>query len=211
MRESIARKLLVILLLMPMLVTLVACSEEDISILRDIALLWAAENAGSILKWKLGFETGDSEVDAVMEAKGVIDNMKEAEKLMEEGRQEDDIEKMAQAVDKRPGDYTYRVSLAAELMQQGYSSDALDQFDAGYQAAQQYGGAYHAERYTIQAIDELSLAGQTIQQNGFKDKEQCRSYYIQMGRLYGQRFEQTGQAFFQEQQQANLARAEQCQ
>ena len=204
------RKLMVVLVLAPLMLGLVACDAEDISFLRAMALEWAASNAGDLIKYGIIGRSGNDEVDAVMDAKGVIDNIQAADKLMEEGRETGDLIKMEQAIKKRPGDYTYRVSYGAELMRNGRTEDAIYQFEAADQAASQYGPA-HAERYAIQGIDDLSLAGQQFEQKGFANTAQCQSYNQQMAYFYGLRHQQTGQSFFLEQQNSFAARALACQ
>ena len=204
------RKLLVVLVLVPLMLGLVACDAGDIAFLRAMALEWAASHAGDLLKYGIIGRSGNDEVDAVMDAKHVIDNIQAADKLMEEGRETGDLTKMEQAIKKRPGDYTYRVSYGSELMRNGRTDDAVSEFEAADQAASQYGPA-HVERYAIQGIDELSLAGQQFEQKGFANTAQCQAYNQRMSYFYGLRHQQTGQSFFQEQQSSFAARALACQ
>ena len=210
MRNQTSRKLLAILVLAPLMLGLAACSAEDISFLRALALSWAAEHAGDLIKYGLIGRSGNDEVDAVMDAKGVIDNINAADKLMEEGRQTGDLTKMEQAIKKRPGDYTYRVTYASQLFKSGRTGDAVAEFEAADQAAQQY-GAGHAEIFAIQGIDELSLVGQQFEKDGFADRRQCQEYNGQMSYFYGLRYLQTNQDFFQQKESEFAARSVACQ
>ena len=89
-----------LLLLLP----LTGCEADDRQIIIDLALSWAAENAVDVATYTVFGSSGNDEVDAVMDAKGVVDNIREADRLMEEGREENDLSKMADAIKRRPGD-----------------------------------------------------------------------------------------------------------
>lgn len=177
---------------------LAGCGAEGRSFLLDLAVSWAAEHAGDVTLYTLTGRSRSAEVDAVLGAKDVVQNMMAADQLMDQGRQENDLTKMEQAVKKRPGDYTYRASYGTALLQAGRGQDAEAQFMAADQAAKNYGGE-HRQLNAIAGIDELGALRPGFEQNGFVDRLQCQAYYDQMAHLYDVRFEGTKQTFFQDQ------------
>jgi hypothetical protein len=203
------KRILVLVLLLVLMPIMTSCGTGDAQLLIDLALSWAAENAVSIAAYTAFGTSGNDEVDAVMDAKGVIDNINAADRLMEEGRQEGDLSKMEQAIEKRPGDYTYRVSYATALLKNGHASEAEAQFQAADEAVLDYGGD-HAQTYAIQSIDELSLLGPEFEQNGFKSAEQCRAYYGQMAYFYEIRMV-VGGSYFEQQRDRFRALQAGCQ
>jgi hypothetical protein len=200
MKRAILIKLVVLLSLVVPLVGAVSCSAGGADTLRELALEWLSAHAVDVAKYTFTGRSGDDEVDAVLGARAVMDNMNAAEQLMQEGRQNHDLDKMEQAVEKRGGDYTYRVSYGTELLRQGRAEDAVSQFDAADAAVEQYGNAY-SEDYAIRGIDELGQLQAEFDKNGFASSDQCQAYYQQLSYYYGLRYAQTNQAFFQEQMQ----------
>lgn len=188
----------------------VGCDADTYDFVRALALEWAKANAGDILKNSFLGRSGNDEVDAVMGAKNVVDNINAADQLMDEGRAEGDLAKMEEAINKRPGDYTYRVSYGTELLEQGYSDEAADQFSAADQAVQNY-PAYHQQEYAIQGIEELSVLREGYETNGFANKQQCKLYYERMAYFYQIRYDGTQDSFFQSQVATFQALANGCQ
>lgn len=195
------RKRVVVIALLALTLFMTGCSGEDANLIIDLALSWAAEHAGEIAAYGLLGTSGNAEVDAVMDAKSVVDNINAADQLMEEGRAEGDLSKMEEAIQKRPGDYTYRTSYAAALLQNGYASEAEAQFAAADEAVANYGGD-HSQEYAIQGIEELSASG--LEEKGFDSKEQCEAYYGRMAYFYEIRMT-TGEGYFEQQRDRYLA------
>ena len=203
------KKRIVALALSALMLFLTGCSAEDRQILIDIALSWAREHAAEIVSYGLWGSTGNDEVDAVLGARSVIDNLNSADQLMEEGRETGDLSKMEEAIEKRPGDYTYRVSYAATLLQSGDAAEAEAQFAAADEAVVKYGGD-HSQEYAIQGIDELGALRSGFEKNGFASKAQCQTYYGRMAYFYEIRMV-TGERFFEQQRDHYIALKAACQ
>lgn len=203
------KKRIVTIALSMLLVFLTACSAEDRELLIDIALSWATEHAVEIAAYGVFGTTGDQEVDAVLGARGVIDNINAADQLMEEGREQGDLTKMEEAVEKRPGDYTYRTSYATALLQQGNTADAEAQFDAADEALENY-SKDHLQTYATQGIDELGALRPGFEKNGFASTQQCQTYYGRMAYFYEIRAA-TGDSYFKQQLEHYLAMKKACQ
>jgi hypothetical protein len=199
---------LVVIVLLPLFV--VGCEAEVRQFVIELAIAWAKENAIAVGAYTLFGRSGNAEVDAVLGARDAVDNMNAADKLMEEGRRDGDLTKMEDAIEKRPGDYTYRVSYGSALLQQGRSDDAQEQFASANETAKSYGGE-HEQRYATQGIDELGAMRPDIEKNGYADAAQCRAYNQQMAHFYRVRFAGTGEAFFQTKAQEFEALAQACQ
>lgn len=202
------RKLIVALAMVTLMLLVTGCDAEGRQFIIDLALSWAAENAASIGAYTLWGSSGNAEVDAVMDARDVINNINEADRLMEEGRQENDLSKMEEAIEKRPGDYTYRVSYGAALLKAGRTNDAEGQFTAAEDAVKVYGGD-HEQLWAIEGIDNLGALRPEFEKNGFVDAQQCQAYYSQLAHFYRVRHSGTQQAYFQTQatQYESLAQA----
>lgn len=203
------KKRIVLVVLVAMMLFLTSCSGEDRQVLIDIAISWAAEHAGEMASYGLWGTSGNDEVDAVLEARSVINNINGADQLMEEGRKEGDLSKMEQAIEQRPGDYTYRTSYAAALLQNGNTEGAEVQFVAAEDALTNY-SSDHAQNYAIQGIDELGALRPAFEKNGFDSKDQCQTYYGRMAHFYEIRMA-TGDSFFEQQRNHYLASKDGCQ
>ena len=203
------KKRIVALALAALMLAAVGCDAESRQFVIDLALSWAAEHAVDIGKYTFLGRSGDAEVDAVMGARDVITNIQAADKLMEEGRANNDLTKMEQAIKKRPGDYTYRVSYGTALLQGGSWEEAEDQFTAADAAITSY-GSQHVQDYAIQGIDELGALRPGFEENGFATKQQCETYYGRLAFFYGLRYQEAQQSFFQDQQTLYTGLAESC-
>jgi hypothetical protein len=117
----------------------------------------------------------DPEVEAVMSAYTVIDNINRSDQLMEEGRNNRDPDKMDQAIQNRPGDWTYRTSRGALAIEHGDVETAQQQFAAADTIVQQ--GNIDPVWYANQGISDLqSIPGAEHINYGAP----CRAYYEQI-------------------------------
>ena len=203
------KKRIVAIALSALMMFLAGCSAEDQQLLIDLALSWAREHAAEIASYGLWGSTGDDEVDAVLGAKSVVDNINAADQLMEEGRKEGDLAKMEEAIEKRPGDYTYRTSYAAALLKSGDAAEAEAQFAEADEAVRNY-SSDHAQTYAIQGIDELGALGYEFDKTGFASTAQCQTYYGRMAYFYEIRAA-TGDSYFEQQKNHYLALQNACQ
>ena len=97
--------------------------------------------------------TGDKDADAALSTADIMKNFAEAEKLMAQGRKNQDQDAMAAAILLRPGDWSYRLSMGALLLEKRANADAVDQFaEMDWILAKQKGANL---QYTNQGIREL--------------------------------------------------------
>ena len=203
------KRMTAIALLALMMMFLTACSADEIrDEVIDLAMSWAREHAIEIGSYAVFGTTGDDEVDAVLGARDVIENVNAADKLMEEGRKEGNLTKMEKAIEKRPGDYTYRVSYGAALLYQGDAAEAEAQFVVADEALGNY-SSDHAQAYATQGIDELGALRHDFETKGFTSRAQCDTYYGRMAYFYEIRMA-TGEPFFEQQRDNYLAKRAAC-
>jgi len=191
MKPSIIR---IALVLSVILLLAAGCSPQLKSLLRDLFFEWGVAHAGDLLAYGLTGSSGNTEVDAAMEIKSVISNIKEADKLMEEGRENEDLEKMGEAIEKRPGDYTYRVSAATLMLKTANMADVVDQFNTADELATTYGPS-HRVKYATQGIDELESLKPQFSEKGFNNYYQCQIYFQRLSFYYRLRHAQNGSQF----------------
>ena len=141
MKNKLVPFLLVLALLLPLLS---ACEDtEMLDFLAELAVEWArekgiltAENnvdwiqvgAYQLQRFAAG-TTGDSELDAALEAGPVVHNFHQADKLSQQGLEEGDVDKIDQAIDLRPDDWSYYDKKAAVLYSQGNAIEAERNFE----------------------------------------------------------------------------------
>ena len=135
-----SRKIIPFLLIVSLLLPLLSACEdtEMVDFLAELAVEWAQEkgilNAENNVDWiQLGAyqlqrfaagTTGDSELDAALEAGPVVHNLHQADELSEQGLEEGNVDKIDQAIDMRPDDWSYYDKKAAVLYKQGNVQDA---------------------------------------------------------------------------------------
>jgi len=160
------------------------------------------KGAANLGKRALTGSTGDEESDAALDfdwLKGIV----EADKAMEQGRKDRDPEKMAEAIKKRPGDYTYRASAAVLAAERGDAPGWNFQEDAGRQLAEKPGDR---ERYANQMINEAEAVIVRVTNNGtkpFKDGVQCELLYRSLSSAYSLRYQATGSVSASDQDLSN--------
>ncbi|MBN1640748.1 MAG: hypothetical protein JXA09_05900 [Anaerolineae bacterium] len=186
---------------------LAACqfTPEDRDLVRSFVEDWARsrnmhpikEDGGISLEglWNAGTRyvtgsTGDAEADAVLDAYEVISNLHEADVLMDKGRQERDAGPMDQAIGRRPGDWTYRVSRAALALEQGDLDAYRAQTDAAYSIVDQRG--IDPVWYASQNIQDLQAVQDTLAAQGWPNREQCVQLNVALATYYKQRADLTG-------------------
>ena len=142
------------------------------------ALLSGAKNA-------LGWSSGDDEIDAVLNAKRVLDNLAKADKLVNEGRKEGDASKIDEAIKLRPDDWSYRSARVALALQAG------DLATAKRQLAVVKGIPKGTKReqllYADTVIDDLKSSIAPIVKG-----DQCRETYNELANQYEARAALTG-------------------
>ena len=149
--------------------------------------------AAKLGKRLLTDSTGNEESDAALD-RDWIANIAEADQLMDDGRSYRDAEKMAEAIKKRPDDYTYRASAAVLAAEQGDALGWNFQEDAGRQLADKPGDQV---RWADQMIAEAETSIARVTGNGtkpFKDGVQCELLYRSLSSAYSYRYQATGSA-----------------
>ena len=135
-----SRKILPFLLVVSLLLPLLsACQDtEMLDFLAELAVEWAREkgilNAENNVDWiqvgayqlqrAVAGTTGDNELDAALEAGPVVHNFHQADKLSEQGLEEGNVDKIDQAINMRPDDWSYYDKKAAVLYKQGNVQEA---------------------------------------------------------------------------------------
>ncbi len=187
MNGAIVRSLIVGLIIAASI--LEGCTQKDWQLLRGWRDEWMEEHNLRVTDDQGEFDLGraigaginylvserDPEVEAALGAYTVIDNINRSDKLMEEGRQNRDAEKMDQAIQNRPDDWTYRTSRGALALEQGDVDAAQEQFDVADAIVQQ--GNIDPAWYANQGISDLqSIPGAEHINYGAP----CRAYYEQL-------------------------------
>ncbi|NLG29224.1 MAG: hypothetical protein GX557_15040 [Chloroflexi bacterium] len=204
------RRLMIVLAAFVLLLSGCEIDYEEIrQIVIDIAMDWAKQHALEVAKHTFTGSSGDAEVDAVLGARDMIQNLNAADELMEQGRSEGDLDKMAKAVEMRPGDYTYRTSYASALLKNGDTDMAQQEFVDADEAVRGY-SSDHAQAYADHGIDELGMMRPDFEKNGFASADQCRLYNGRMAYFYEIKAA-TGEAYFREQRDAYRAKEAACQ
>lgn len=144
--------------------------------------------------WATLTGTRDPESEAVIGASMVIMNLHEADKLMEEGRRDEDPTKMDQAIQRRPEDWTYRVSRAALALQQ----DDLDTYAQQSEAAEAIveANAIDPLWHTRRTVSDLEYAESRLRMEGWKSPKQCLQLYLALESEYTRLHEATGDAAY---------------
>jgi len=158
------------------------CQGEDSQLLIDLAVEWARENAQSVLWDALWGTTGDGALDAILGSQQVLDDMTRADALMAEGRANGDFAAMEEAIELRPGDYTYRATYSAALLGAGDTDEARYQLEWG--AAATADSPDDRRRFAEQGVEELEAMGPALVANGFAGRRQCEEYYYQLRFYY---------------------------
>jgi len=123
-----------------------------------------------------GRSTGDKDADAALDVFLVVKKINDADKLVDEGRKNNDAAPMDQAIAARPEDWTYRSARAALALDQGDLATAQAQYPLWY-----------ANR----SIDDLenATAGLTAADGPGLSGAQCHAYWERMADLWRMRYD----------------------
>jgi hypothetical protein len=200
-------RIVVIVLLCAFALAIAACqfTPEDQELVRSFVEDWArSKNLHPIKEdgglswsgiWNAGTRyvtgsTGDPEADAVLDAYEMIKNLNEADKLMDAGRVNRNAAAMDQAIQKRPGDWTYRVARSALAIEQG----DLTTYEAQGQAAFSIVDQRDIDPlwYANENIRELQGVHDKLAAQGWPNAEQCAALNTALAVNYQRRAELTG-------------------
>lgn len=186
------------------------CSEVDEAMLNDFVMSWVVDNADKVFSHTAFGSSGDPTVDAVLDAKSVLDRIEKADKLMDNGRKNRDPALMDEAIELRPGDISYRAARSALALEQG----DMDAYREHNEAAAQIiaGGDVNGVWALSQNIDEYEGVEDRIgsSTSGFSSNAQCRELYVGLSELYSQRADMTGNANDEAMAQGYRNQAEYC-
>lgn len=129
--------------------------------------------------------TGDKDADAALSTADLMKIFAEAEKLMEQGRKNQDKDAMVAAVALRPDDWSYRLSLGALLLEKRANADAADQFAKVDSILAKQKGANL--QYANQGIRELEGVRQRINHD-YGTYYQCEVLHNRLAVLYHERY-----------------------
>jgi hypothetical protein len=173
-----------------LLITLTGC--EDIEdMLWMYGLDWVELNEGKVARNTLTGSTGDAETDAALQIEGLIKTIDKADRTMEQAKKERNSIYAVDAVAMRPGDWTYRISAGAILLEEGATRVAQEQFDAADTLVAQRDQLPAFLKYANQGIAELQEAEPRLIQKGWNDEAHCRAFYEQLAYFYQVRFKLT--------------------
>ncbi len=191
---------LVALALLPLLS---ACEDTAmLDFLAEVAVEWAQEKgiltAENTVDWiqvgayqlqrAVAGSTGDSELDAALEAGPVIHNFHQADKLSDEGLAEGDVGKIDQAISMRPDDWSYYDNKAAVLVTQGNAEEAernLEEAERLVDDRIQNGGDCQVLKLNLYRNREQALLSQLDGNEGNQhlldllDETQSQIYYLE--------------------------------
>lgn len=179
--------------LLAIAVVAAGCEEGDEAFVRDFMADWAFNNPGSTVGGIFGVGEGN-EVTAALGALSTIDNVNQADTLMDEGRKNGDITKMDKAIESRPKDWTYRTSRAVLALDRG----SLGRYDADVKAAQELSPdrvvrgrtVSGSDREVRQRYNELSFVEVRLRQEldakRVTDGERCSKIYGEMAAMAAQ-------------------------
>lgn len=184
MRGTRLQKWMICGLLGAMLLTNVGC--DDRAFLLEIATMYAPE----LLGYGILGTTGDAALDGILQAKGTLDTIGQADAMMDEAWEQGDPELMEKAIAIRPYDWTYRVDAASMNLAQNdlvaaerHLTDAEnilpDDPDAHIQHSQQ----------VIEQFEEIKAAGDA---DGYTSVAQCQMVHNQLVRNYNRQWSLTG-------------------
>lgn len=186
------------------------CSAVDEAMLNDFVMSWVVDNGDKVIRHSLLGSSGDPTVDAVLDAKSVLDGIENADKLMDDGRKNRNPALMDEAIELRPTDISYRAARSALALEQG----DMEGYKKHNEAAAQIiaGGNVNGVWALDQHIAEYEGVEDRLYNNaiGFTSNAQCRELYVGLSELYNQRADMTGNGDDASRAQGYRNQAEYC-
>ena len=185
MRGTRLHKWMLCGLLCAMLLTNVGC--EDRAALLEIAALFAPELIG----YKVFGTTGDVSMDAILQAKDMLDKIGAADAMMTQAWEQDDPQLMEEAIALRPYDWKYRVDAARMNLAQ----NDLEAAERHLTAAE---NVLPPDDYEVQLDHSISVIEQfegikgAGDADGYTSVEQCQMVHDQLVRNYNREWSLTG-------------------
>ncbi len=203
------KKSILVTLILIMVLVHTGCTKQDWLDLVDFGRSWAQSNGilnkegkptwSTLGRATLGVSTGNDTVDAAIDAGLVVSNFTKAEKLSEAGVKEHDIDKVDQAIQLRPKDYSYRNQKAAMLFFQSDDANAQAEFSQANALSQSMNSSAYV-RNIQSRIDNLKReyaifeskydASDTISDAVFADRTE--KYKTTLAKSYKELYDLTG-------------------
>ncbi len=184
MKTSRWRSLFLCLVCCSVMLSTVAC--EDRGALMEVAALFLPE----VLAYKFTGSTGDASLDAILQAKSMLDRINQADALMAEGRDGGDPEKMEEAIALRPRDWRYRVDAAALNLAQNDLAAAERHLTEAENNVPDNPTAQ--TQHALQTIEQLEQVKNDLDLLGYESVEQCNMVHDQLVRNYNRHWSLTG-------------------
>ncbi len=204
-----------------LLLGLAGCAPGDVDLVIEFMEDWARakgihptnpdgsinlEGVANIATRGMGGSTGDDQADAAIDAGTVIDNLRKADELMDEGRKNRDPVAMDRALAKRPNDWSYNLSRANLALERGDITGANENRN---RAGTNVGGSRAQQTMSEQDISELEDIRRRL--NGqYQSSDQCATLYAHLGNAYGNRGQDTGSSRDLDMQQGYYREADRC-
>lgn len=185
MRGTRLQKWLICGVLCAMLLTNVGC--DDPGALVEIGLMFAPE----LLGYKIMGTTGDETLDALLQAKALLDNIDAADALMKQAREQDDPDLMEEAIALRPDDWHYRLDAAKMNLAQNDLEAAERHLTAAENALPPDDYEVQLE-HSIEVIEQFEGIKGAGDADGYTSVEQCQMVHDQLVRNYNRQWSLTG-------------------
>jgi hypothetical protein len=183
MKTTPVRKGTLVALLLVILCAGTGCDRAEIL---ELGAMFLPE----IIAYKTLGSTGDKGIDALFEAKSVLDKINAADAKMEQGRKAGDTAPMEEAIAMRPRDPTDRVDAASLYVAQGKTTQAERHLAAARNAVKDDEDA--AKDHTLEVITSFEDMKAKGDSNGYASAEQCNYVHNQLIDYYDWRWEQLG-------------------
>jgi hypothetical protein len=170
--------------LLAMVLSTTACADR--AALAELAALFLPE----LLSYKFTGSTGDASMDAVLQAKAVLDKIGQADALMEQGWQKGDPTVMEEAIALRPKDWSYRVDAASLYLAQDDVKEAERHLAAAEKVVPDNPQAQL--RHSLKVIDQFESIKESGDSTGYTSLEQCELVHKQLVRYYDRQWALSG-------------------
>jgi DNA-binding phage protein len=184
MRGTRLRKWMLCGLLGAMLLATVGC--EDRAALIELGARFLPE----IGMYKAFGSTGDASLDAILQAREMLNNIGHADALMDQAWEEGDPALMEEAIALRPYDWTYRVDAASMNLAQNDLRTAERHLTAAENVLPDDPDAHLA--HSLQVIEQFEAIKASGDEEGYTSVEQCHMVHDQLVRNYNRQWSLTG-------------------
>jgi len=205
-RNKTWRVFILAVLLSVSAVTLVACTPADRELAWEVFWEWFGEKGKSAVTGS----TGNPEVDAVLSAAKVLEDIDKADAHMDKAEEDEDIQEAQEAVALRPKDWTYRLRTATLMLKVNHV-EYEEQFDAAENIVAQSQNKAQVKQFADEAINQLETVRSGFAYEGFNTTYQCEVLFQRLSQYYRLRWDQFGGSKFDwDQYERYKADAERC-